>query len=199
MRRLFASLALSAFVLMSCASGDPDRCEIVTEKVPSPPVSTIKSYQVVIHKDVPTEQVGPIFDAALEWVSASRGAIAIEVSYAEFEYKLESRPNPPVGQIWVYTQEKADKTSNTIGFCWSWGDDVKGRPVRARIWLQNDLSPRTFYLTALHEFGHAFGLPHHEPKTPPSIMFPFITDVGDHPTCVDHKALCERWECDPGC
>ncbi len=185
--------------LASCASGEPDRCSVVEYKPSTPPASTVKSYKIVVHKDVPAERVGLILDAAFEWVTASSGAVVFEVTYADFDFTGADRPAPPAGTMWIYTEPKADKSSSTVGVCWSWSKDKNGRPSKSEIWIQDDLSPRVYYLTALHEIGHGLGLDHQENKDIPSIMYPWITDVGDHPTCDDKKKLCQIWGCAPGC
>lgn len=194
MRRFITALLLTAIVgFTSCADGDPD-CDLINH-TSTIPVNTVKSYKIVIHKDVSSERVGLILNAAFEWVTVSSGAVVFEVVYEDFDMRAEPRK----GEMRVYTESKVDKTSKTIGVCNTWGKDDHGRPARSRIWIQDDLTPQTYYLTAMHEIGHGLGLSHQEDQAIPSIMYPLITDVGDHPTCDDRKRLCVLWECEPGC
>lgn len=195
--RYFFALIFAIFACLataSCITSPEDDCDLVRHVAPIPR-DTVKSYKIIIHEKVPADRVGLILDAADEWVIASSGAIVFEVTYGDFDYAAP----PEIGEMRVYTEPKADKTSRTIGLCTSWGPDPQGHPIKSRIWLQDDLTPRTYFLTAMHEVGHGVGLPHHMEEQPPSIMFPIITDVGDHPTCVDRQRLCQLWGCDPGC
>jgi len=193
---IFFILLIALFV--SCVDGERDKCDVVmTDR--NVPIDSVKLYKIVVSKDVPTDRVGLILDAAFEWVTASSGAVAFEVTYDDFQYKGDNRPIPPLGEIWIYTETNVDKTSSTVGVCWTWNADSSGRPGRSRIWIQDDLAPRMYYLTAMHEIGHALGLAHYASKDTPTIMYPYITDVGDHPTCLDRKRLCDIWGCAPGC
>ena len=193
MRRFIALLAVIFVPVASACASSPEDCDHV--EIVTPPVDTVRSYKIVIHKDVPADRVGLILDATDEWVIASSGKVVFEVTYADFPYK----ETPKAGEMRIYTEAKADKSSNTIGLATSWGKDEHGRPAKSRIWIQSDLDPRTYFLTTMHEVGHGLGLPHYELKDRPAIMFPFITDVGDHPTCADKQKLCQLWECAPGC
>lgn len=195
MRRFIAAFAVvtALFTSFSCTHS-PEECDYV--KVPAPkPIDTVKSYKIIIHKGVPADRVGLILDAADEWVLASSGAVVFEMTYGDFDFKAL----PADGEMRIYTEPKADKSSKTIGLATTWGQDDKDHPVKSRIWLQDDLDRRTYFLTAMHEVGHAIGLSHFELKPPDSIMYPYITDVGDHPTCVDRQKLCQLWGCEPGC
>jgi hypothetical protein len=197
MRRLLSFLFVVILVaLTSCADGDPDCDHRYVDDYPS---SAVKAYTIVLHKDIPSDRVDLIVDAAFEWVTASQGAVVFNVTYGEFGYIGGEKPSPPSGDMQIYTEPNHTPGSNTIGVCWSWGKDPTGKPNRSRVWIQSDLAPRTYYLTAMHEIGHGLGLKHHEEKDPPSIMYPFITDVGDHPTCYDRQQLCAIWGCAPGC
>lgn len=193
MRRL-ATFALMLLALsVSCVADPASRCEVVANADPVPSGAPVS--RLVIHRSVAPERVGPIIAAAAEWSRASSGAFVFSVSYLDFP--LDARP--PAGEVWVYTEPKADKSSLTVGVCMTWAYDPKGRPQEAKVWIEEGLDPRLHYLVALHELGHALGLTHVEQARPPSIMFPYITDVGDSPTCVDRKRLCEAWGCEPGC
>lgn len=199
MRRFVTCFILSiVLALVACADGEPDQCVIETFQS-TPPASTVRSYKILLNKDVPSNRVGLILEAAFEWVTASSGAVVFEVVYADFPYEQENLPIPPDGEMWIYTAPNPDKDSKTIGFCRWWVASDSRRPVKSRIWIQDNLAPRLYYLTALHEIGHGLGLTHQEDKNVSSIMYPFITDVGDHPTCDDRKRLCALWECEPGC
>ncbi len=192
MRRFIAFFAFLCFLLAACGSEDDDDCDLKT--TPSViPTETVRVYKMIIHADVPGSKVGPIVDAASEWTTVTDGKFVFEVKYADFD----TAKYPDQGEMRVYLGPKKDPKSNIIGTATWWGTDANGRPNRSIIWIQDDLSDRTHYLTAMHEVGHAIGLGHSVSQT--SIMFPTITDVGDHPPCIDRQSICKIWECDPGC
>ncbi len=201
MRRFVTFLVFSiVLALGACADGDPDdACENVAIQLPTPPASTIRSYKILVNKDIPSNRIGLILDAASEWVTVSSGAVVFEVTYADFPHDREHLPVPPEGEMWIYTDPNPDKDSKTIGYCSWWTTKGSMLPVKSRIWIQDNLAPRIYYLTALHEIGHGLGLTHQENKSIPAIMYPFITDNGDHPTCDDRQRLCALWGCVPGC
>lgn len=194
MRRFIASLAFLCFLLVACAadSGDDSTCEVVPH--PSTvPNQTIRVYKMMIHSAVPGSKVGPIIDAASEWTTVTDGKFVFEVVYADFDTAAQ----PDVGEMRVYLAPKSDPKSNVIGTAWWWGADANGRPVRSRIWIADNLPDRVHYLTAMHEIGHALGLGHSESNT--SVMYPTITDNGDHVPCIDQKSICQIWACTPDC
>lgn len=193
MRRFIAFFALLGFLLVACGlTDDKDNCNLQT--IPSViPTETVRVYKMVINADVPSAKIGPIVDATSEWVTVTDGKFVFEVKYADFD----PAKTPEQGEIRVYLAPKADPKSSVIGSATWWGADVNGRPNRAIIWIQNDLDDRTHYLVAMHEVGHSLGLSHSEIQ--PSIMWPSITDPGDHPPCNDRKSICKIWECDPAC
>ena len=180
-------------MLSACADGTrtPDSCDY--KELVSVPTETIKMYKIIIHKDVPSNRVGLILDAAYEWVVATSGAVTFETTYSNFDISA----TPLDGEILVYEGPQTDGSS--IGLDWSWKGQDNGHPTKSRIWILKDLEPRLYYLTAMHEFGHAIGLPHVDNSKGPAIMIPTCTDVGDHPTCVDRNNACALWGCDPGC
>lgn len=188
LRRLLTVLFVTLFCLVvGCASDD--ECDVVASPTPA---ETVKVYKLVIHANVPGPKVGPILDSAAEWSSTLDGAFVFEVKYAEFD----TAALPANGEMRVYLGPR-DPNSKHIGTAQWWGADANGRPNRSVIWLADSLAERTYYLTALHEIGHAIGLGHSD--DPASIMQPTITDIGDHPRCVDEKKACEIWGCTPDC
>ncbi len=181
-------------MLVACSASDvdDDNCDI--NHIPSPvPNQTVRVYKVMIHKNIPAEKIGAILDAASEWVTVTDGKFAFESVFADFNPTQQ----PNNGEIRVYIGPQLDPKSNVIGLAWTWSEDSKSRPFQSRIWIEDDLSDRIHYLTALHEFGHALGLDHSDSKS--SIMYPTITDIGEHLQCLDQKSICSLWECDSDC
>lgn len=195
MRRLAAFLGFLCF-LVACASGENtvvnDSCIIEQHSTPVPS-ETVQVYRMIIKSDVLGSKIGPIVDAAFEWTTVTNGKFVFEVEYADFN--INTVPNH--GEMRVYLGPNSDPTSNVIGTATWWDVDEHGRPTKSQIWIQDNLDPRLHYLTAMHEVGHALGLPHSDSNQ--SIMYPNITDVGDHPPCVDRQSICKLWGCDPGC
>lgn len=185
---LAAALASSA---PACVAPTEPTCDVNVTRDPrlSP---NYGGYVLIVRSDVPREKVGPILDAAAEWVAACDGAFVIGAGFADFD----PTQRPTDGQVRLFLGPNASGGS-AIGVT-SWWADPSGRPTSAVVWIQDDLDRRTHYLVALHELGHAVGVPH-STGPEPSVMTPVVTDAGDHPTCRDRRELCAIWACDPRC
>ena len=194
MLRRYLAFLFALTVVLSCADNPfDDDCEVTPPPPSTIPADTVKVYKIIIHSDVPGSKVGPILDAAAEWTTATDGAFAFEATYGDFD----PAESPKMGEMRVYLAPKTDPNSGIIGTAHWWSADAEGRPGRSRIWIQDNLDDRTHYLVAVHEIGHALGLDHSTSTS--SIMYPSITDVGDHIPCIDRKEVCKIWGCTPGC
>lgn len=193
MVRRVISFILFVLLIVACSTGDDDSCDVIVHHGPIPK-QTVKAYKLIVHSDTPSHKVGPILDAAAEWATATQGAFLYEASYGLFDTAAE----PDHGEIRVYIGPDTDPESRVIGVCAWWGTDEPGRPYRSVIWIQDDLGDRAHYLVALHEIGHALGVAHSTSTS--SIMFPTLTDTGDHVPCQDVVSVCKIWGCPaPAC
>lgn len=180
-----------ALISLSCLAKDPEDCRLDTDPTP---VGSVEKYTVVIHDTVPANKVAGIVDAAAEWINTTKGHVTYEIVYSHFDIKAQ----PPIGEVWVYLGPP-DPEGKYIGMAIWWNTDVKGHPGRSRIWIDSTLSDHVNFLVALHELGHALGLPHSNEAKQPSIMISYIIDVGTKPTCYDHQSVCKLWGCDQSC
>lgn len=198
-----AQALITALVLTSigCAT-DPSTENInndVTTHEVSKPVTVDDGiddhFRIQLSSNLETWQMEMIIQASNAWALASNHTIQFTYEVSDFD------PNSYVPDWATFSVGIVDdlgwqKDRRVLGHTDWWIVNHKAFPDKATIKLLN-MSHRKFYLTALHEIGHALGLPHSEDQN--SIMQSVITDVGTEVTCVDQVTLCKTHMCIAPC
>lgn len=158
-------------------------------------VSPTRQYNVYIDSSFTEKQRDAIVLASMEWESATLQTVTFVYTIIKDNSQalIVITPSTKDGLRILFPQEFKDEESHglyLIGMTAHRGSD-------SQIYIATDINERDLFQTALHEFGHAVGLPHdevveHKMKT---TMTPNTHTSTTHLTCLDMQAFCKQWGC----
>lgn len=150
-------------------------------------ISPTRAYNTYVGSGFTKEQEQMVRDAMMEWQTSTRETVRFN------EYRIVNYSQSVIVILPSYQNELARKYGkNEIGRDNWFGSDNEA-------FIAIDLDKRDFYETTLHEIGHALGLDHddapaHEHK---QVMNKHSDLSSDHLTCLDMRAFCRVWDCNP--
>lgn len=202
--RLF-SLLLASFLTVACGSG------VQPPKAPPPPAPTA-SAEITFHGpfSAPEELKYKVQKAADIWAIQTRGLAKIEIIWDD----SAATKDLPVNHLFLLdskTQEGFDKLHedcgnnlmcmlSVVGLTTSGGiHNQEGVPVELTLFYDRMMPPFADYDTtvfvALHEMGHALGLPHTDASQ--AVMYPVVHKMKN--VCLtkpDLALFCQVNECE---
>jgi hypothetical protein len=137
------------------------------------------------------DQKAQIARAAAEW---ERVGVPVDIVWdvdpgIYHSRSLKRRPGPPP----VFKGEHDPREIPHYGLT-SDRTYMNGETVTIQLW-PDELEPQIQYRTALHEFGHALGIPEHS-TVQGTVMYPMMQQAADCLTTVDVQLFCRDTGCD---